>query len=183
MRNALVIAIALLAGGAIAPGQTSDRRHPDLVLDDLVSIAEKEIVSAAEAMPENNYAFVPTVGEFNGVRTFAGQVKHLAAANYQLAARILAEKPPHGEHNEDAPEFVRTKEQVVDYLKGSFVYLHKAIASINDGNLNDPIPGTKGTWQRMRLGIAIDAIAHSYDHYGQIVEYLRMNGIVPPASR
>jgi len=153
------------------------------VFDELVTNAEKEIVPAAEAMPEEKYAFAPTNGEFKEVRTFAEQVKHLAAANYQLAARILGEAPPHNEHNESAPDSIRTKEQIVEYLKGSFAYLHKAVATINEENLVDPILGIKGTWQRTRLGVAVDAIAHSYDHYGQMVEYLRTNDIVPPASR
>jgi hypothetical protein len=57
------------------------------------------------------------------------------------------------------------------------------MASITENTLTEPIPGTKGTWQRTRLGLAVDSVAHSYDHYGQMVEYLRMNGIIPPASR
>ncbi len=57
------------------------------------------------------------------------------------------------------------------------------MASVTEDKLVQPIPGTTGTWQTTRLGLAIDAIAHSYDHYGQMVEYLRMNGVIPPASR
>ena len=78
---------------------------------------------------------------------------------------------------------MRSKEEIIQYVKGSFAILHRAIASIHEKNLTQPISGTKGTWQRTRLSLAVDAIAHSYDHYGQMVEYLRMNGIVPPASR
>ena len=162
---------------------TNERTGISEVLDELVTNAEKEIVPAAEAMPEEKYAFAPINGEFKGVRTFAEQVKHLAAANYQLAARILGEAPPHNERNESAPDSIRTKEEIVEYLEGSFVYLHKAVNTINKENLVDPIPGIKGTWQRTRLGIAVDALAHSCDHYGQMVEYLRMNAVVPPASR
>lgn len=160
-----------------------ERLSSSRVFDELVTNAEKEIVPAAEAMPEEKYTFAPVEGEFKGVRTFAEEVKHLSAANYQLAARILAAKPPHDERNESAPDSIRTKEQIVKYLRGSFLYLHRAVATINEQNLVDPIPETKGTWQRTRLGLAADALAHSYDHYGQMVEYLRMNGIVPPASR
>jgi len=183
-RLGLIVAL-WAAWSANVFGQAKTAEHPSAseVLDALVSNAEKEIVPAAEAMPEEKYDFAPTNGEFSGVRTFAEQVKHLGAANYQLAARILGETPPHGERNETAPDSVKTKADVIEYLKGSFVYLHKAVATVNANHLVDPIPGIKGTWQRTRLGSAIDAIAHSYDHYGQIVEYLRMNGIIPPASR
>ena len=149
-------------------------------LDFWITITEKQVVSAADAMPEGRYSFAPTAGEFTGVRTFAEQVKHLSAANYQLAARILGEKPRHGEHGEIAPDSIKSKTQIMDYVKGSFAELHRAVASIGEGNVLEPLasPGP-----RTRLECAVDAVAHSYDHYGQMVEYLRMNGIVPPASR
>jgi hypothetical protein len=135
------------------------------------------------ALSGDNFAFAPGSGAFQGVRTFGGQIKHLAAANYQIDAKILGEKPPHGEHDEEAPETVRTKSEILEYLKGSFVYLPHATATITENTLVQPIPGAKGVWQRTRLGLAVDAVAHSYDHYGQMVEYLRMNGVIPPASR
>jgi hypothetical protein len=61
--------------------------------------------------------------------------------------------------------------------------LHAAAAAINDKNMLEPMAAAPSDRQRTRLQLAVDAVAHSYDHYGQIVEYLRMNGIVPPASR
>lgn len=183
IKTILLIALAA-ANCAAALAQTS---APSLtaaqIFDDRISSAEKEIVPAAEAMPEEKYVFAPSNGEFKGVRSFAEQVKHLAAANYQLGARILGEAPPHQERNESAPNSVKTKAEIIEYLKGSFAYLHKAAATFEENNLVAPIPGSTGTWQRARLGLAIDVIAHSYDHYGQMVEYLRMNGIVPPASK
>ena len=109
-------------------------------------------------------------------------MKHLSAANYQLASLILGEKPPHGEHDETAPGSIRSKGQIVDYAKGSFAALHRAMAVINEGNMLEPI-ASPGSRQSTRLQFAVDAVAHSYDHYGQMVEYLRMNSIVPPSSR
>jgi hypothetical protein len=153
------------------------------VLDAWVSNVENEVVPAAAALAADKFAFAPVNGEFQGVRTFAGQIKHLAANNYQVAARILGEQPPHGEHDEQAPDSVKTKAEILEYLKGSFVYLHRAMTVIDEKTLVQPIPGAKGTWERTRLGLAVDAVAHGYDHYGQIVEYLRMNGVIPPASR
>lgn len=150
-------------------------------LDFWITNTEKEVVSAAEAMPEGRYSFAPTAGEFTGVRTFAEQVKHLSAANYELAARILGEKPRHGEHGEAAPDSIKSKAQIMDYVKGSFAELHRAVASIGQENMLGPLDASPGP--RTRLECAVDAVAHSYDHYGQMVEYLRMNGIVPPASR
>ena len=150
------------------------------VVDFWVTNTEQLIVPAADAMPESKYAFAPSSGQFSGVRTFAEQVKHLAAANYQLAAATLGQEPPAGTDHETAPDTVKTKAQIMDYLEGSFTSLHRAAAAINENNMDDPI-SSKGN--RTRLLLLIDAVVHSSNHYGQMVEYLRMNNIVPPASR
>jgi uncharacterized damage-inducible protein DinB len=154
-------------------------------LDTWITNAEKDVVSAADAMPEDKYSFAPTAGRFSGVRTFGQQVKHLAANNYRMAARILGQTPTPDQEFETGPETVQSKEQVMGYVKGSFTALHQAVASTNADNALSPvIPTRVGTArQNTRLEFAVDAVAHSYDHYGQMVEYLRMNGIVPPASR
>ena len=166
-----------------APGQpqaSSEQRNISKELDAWITRTEELLVPAADAMPEEKYSFAPSAGEFQGVRTFAEQVKHFAATNYILAAAALGEKPPHGERNETAPDSVRTKAEIMDYLRASFALLHRAAASITPGNETEII-GTRprGT----RAGFIIDALLHSQNHYGQMVEYLRMNGIVPPESR
>lgn len=134
--------------------------------DDRLDVVEREVIGVAEAMPEEKYGFVPTQGAFKGVRSFAEQIKHLSAANYQLGARILGEDPPNGEREEQAPANIVTKAAVIKYAKGSFAYLHRAATAIHT------IPSPQ-------LDALIDAIAHSSNHYGQMVEYLRMNGFVP----
>ena len=164
---------SLIAQVAASPHTVSQ------VLDFWVTSTEQLIVPASDAMPEGKYSFAPSNGEFSRVRTFGEQVKHLAAANYQLAAATLGEEPPAGTDHETAPDSVKTKAQIMDYLKGSFASLHRAAAVLNE-NMDDPIP-SKGN--RTRLLMLIDAVVHSSEHYGQIVEYLRMNNIVPPASR
>jgi hypothetical protein len=150
-------------------------------LDFWITNTEKELVSAADAMPEEKYSFAPTAGEFTGARTFAQQVKHLAANNYRMAAYILIQTPTPDQESETGPDAVRSKAQIMDYVKGSFAALHRAVAVVNEGNMVEPL--AIPTRQNTRLQLAIDAVAHSNDHYGQMVEYLRMNGIVPPASR
>ncbi len=149
-------------------------------LDFWIANTEKE-VSAADAMPEEKYSFAPTAGEFTGARTFAQQVKHLAANNYRMAAYILTQTPTPDQESETGPDAVRSKVQIMDYVKGSFAALHRAVAVVNEGNMVEPL--TVPPRQNTRLQLAVDAVTHSYDHYGQMVEYLRMNGIVPPASR
>jgi uncharacterized damage-inducible protein DinB len=152
-----------------------------VALDFWITSTESEVVPAANAMPEEKYSFAPSSGEFAGVRTFAQQLKHLAANNYRIAAYITGQKPTPDQESETGPDEVRSKPQIMDYLKGSFAALHQAVASIDDQNMLQPL--ALQSRQNTRLQLAIDAVAHSYDHYGQMVEYLRMNGIVPPASR
>jgi DinB family protein len=135
-------------------------------------------VAAAEAMPEDRYTSAPSVGEFNGVPTFADQVKHLAANNYRVAALILVQPPTSDQDSETGPDNARSKAQIMEYLKGPFAALHRAVAQINSANATEPLAGTYN-----RLQLAVDSLARSYDHYGQMVEYLRMNGIVRPSSR
>jgi len=124
------------------------------------------------------------VGEFRGVRSFGQQVKHLAATNYMLAAAALREPPPADAGDETGPESLHMKAEILEYLKGSFRALHQAAAAIDDANTvipNTPISPLIG--QATRLGYVQEALIHLYDHYGQMVVYLRMNGIIPPASR
>lgn len=184
-----IVATALLAicGGATW-GQTAkpaEHRTSAQALEILFSTVEKHIITTGEAMPAVKYQFAPVDGEFKGVRTFAQQLKHLAATNYILGAAALGEKPPADAGDEMGPENVRTKPEIMEYVKGSFAYLRKAMQAIDDRNEvvpSDPIsPLQHGT--ATRLGLVVESLLHAYDHYGQMVEYLRMNGVVPPASR
>jgi hypothetical protein len=178
-----VLLVLVLSKSAMAQKQApvpAEDRAISKVLEFWVSETERLVVPAAEAMPESSYSFAPTNGEFKSARTFAEQVKHLAAANYQLGAGALGEDPPAGTQDESAPASIRTKAEIVEYLRGSFACLHRAAAAISEKNMNQPIAAKGG---RTRMWLLIDAVAHSSNHYGQMVEYLRMNGIVPPASR
>jgi hypothetical protein len=153
------------------------------VLDATVSNMEHEFVPAADAMPEDKYGFAPTNGEFKGVRTYAQQIKHVAAVNYELGAALLEQKPPVDIGDESGPASITSKADILKYLKESFEYVHKAIATINEKNLVEPVKSPFGEGSVTRLGLATSVSSHGFDHYGQMVEYLRMNGIVPPASR
>jgi DinB superfamily len=169
------------AGDAAALDAGAEKR----VLLIFLKSVEKQIVSAADAMPAVKYGFAPEDGEFKGVRTFGQQVKHLAATNHILAAAALGEEPPRDAGDEVGPDSLRTKAEILNYLNGSFAHLGKAIDAIGEKNAMvksspiSPLPA-KGT---TRLGLAVEAMIHAFNHYGQMVEYLRMNGIVPPASR
>jgi hypothetical protein len=183
MKTAFRILFCLLLAVTSRVALAQTRLTVGQALDFWITTAESEVVPAAEAMPEEKYSFAPTHGEFTGVRTFANQVKHLAANNYRMAAYILSQSPTSEQESETGPDAVQSKAQIMDYVKGSFEALHQATASINDSNLLTPMPVYPSPKQKTRLQLAEDVVAHSYDHYGQMVEYLRMNGIVPPSGR
>jgi len=141
----------------------------------LLSLMEKEFVSAAEAMPENKFDFAPSAGEFKGVRSFGGQVKHVAQDNYYFYGGNLSEAD--AKAKQDAMDKLTSKADIIQALKESFVQAHSVVDGITAENAFVTTEhGTRG-------GMAAFGLAHIMDHYGQMVVYLRMNGIVPPASR
>ena len=156
-------------------------------IDREISIVEKQIVDAAEAMPEDKFDFSPEKlnlpgSDYKGVRTFGEQLKHVAASNYLIWSPITGEKPPDNVNDGKGPDNMKAKADIVKYLKDSFALGHKAVATLNSSNLVEPIKSSNGR-PTTRLFLATFAAAHCFDHYGQLIEYLRMNGIVPPASR
>lgn len=185
IRNICCLAICTLALGAAVSAQAKKEmpRAVSDVLSHSVMNLEHDLVPAADAMPEEKFGFAPSNGEFKGVRTFAQQIKHIAAVNYELGAAILSEKPPVDIGDESGPATVTSKADILKYLKDSFVYVHKAINTINETNLTGTVESPFGEGKVTRLGLATTVAWHGFDHYGQMVEYLRMNGIVPPASR
>jgi len=151
----------------------------------LFKSVEEQITSAAVAMPAVKYPFAPTEGEFKNIRTFGAQVKHLAATNHILAAAALGEEPPPDAGDEQGPESVRTKDEILEYLKRSFDHLGKAVDAIGNPSIGvksspiSPLPASNAT----RTMLIAESLIHAFNHYGQMVVYLRMNGVVPPASR
>ena len=149
---------------------------PAKVYGDLFKGEQEEIISAAEAMPADKYDFVPTAGTFTGVRSFGGQVNHLIGANYAFFRGFGMPMPV----TREQIAAMKTKDQLVQGLKDSFAFANKAVASITAENAFMTVG--KGDMAMTRAGAATYCLAHANDHYGQMVEYLRMNGIIPPAS-
>jgi uncharacterized damage-inducible protein DinB len=186
--RALGIAAALLIGGAVMQGsahaQTDNAKPADngtqtpaAVYSKTLQMMMPELVSAAEAMPADKYNFAPTAGKFDGVRTFGGQVQHLVEANYYFFSGFGLSGAP-----DDAKiKSLKSKDELVQALKDSIAFAQKGIDTMTPENAFAEVPFGK---QKMtRAGVASLFLAHSMDHYGQMVEYLRMNGIVPPASQ
>jgi hypothetical protein len=173
---------------AAGAAEAQDSQQPPTTLastlDRDISGVEKQIVELAEAMPEDKYNFSPESlsipgSDFKGVRTFAVQVKHVAASNYFIWSPLTGDKVPENIKDGNGPAEVRTKADIIKFLKDSFALGHKAAATLTPQNMLQPPEHSKSS----RLRLATFGVAHAFDHYGQMVEYLRMNGIVPPASR
>jgi uncharacterized damage-inducible protein DinB len=141
---------------------------------------EQSFIALADAMPEDKWTFRPTEGAFTDVRTFGEQVKHVACANEAWAKKLRAEKPP-GRCDLGGPNPAKTKAEIMKYLKESFQMLDAGVAATNADNMFTPLRGPYGGDNR--LAVLEYALWHATDHYGQLVVYLRLNGIVPPASR
>ena len=195
---ASVVAGALITGAAVRPAAlgaaTAALRPPQSpqstptiasAVDRDISAIEKQIVDAAEAMPEDKFDFTP--GALNiagsnskGVRSFAVQVKHIAASNWFIWSPLTGERLPDGLNDDgNGPANLKSKAEIIKFLMDSFALGHRAAATLTPENLLQPPANSKST----RLRLAEFAVSHACDHYGQMVEYLRMNGIIPPASR
>lgn len=184
-KEILLVAAPLLLP-AIAQAQRAQQapRTITSVVDREISNIEKQIVDVAEAMPEEKFNFSPEAlnipgADYKGVRTFAVQLKHVAASNYFIWSPLTAEKLPEGLKDGNGPEAIKTKAEIIQFLKDSFALGHRAAATLTAKNILQTAQNSKST----RLRLATFGVSHAYDHYGQMVEYLRMNGIVPPASR
>jgi len=183
-------AYAQAAKSSPAAGASASPSTPPTIasaIDREISIVEKEVVDVAEAMPEDKFDFSPEKltlpgSDYKGVRTFGEQLKHIAASNYLIWSPITGEKPPDTVNDGKGPDNMKAKAEIIKYLKDSFAFGHKAVATLNESNLVQPIIRNNKP-PTTRLFLATFAPAHAFDHYGQIVEYLRMNGIIPPASR
>jgi uncharacterized damage-inducible protein DinB len=170
-----------------APAQKQQSQAPfSSSITRLLNYIEQHIVDVAEAMPEEKFDFTPESldiksSDFKGVRSFAGQIKHLATDNFAIWSPITGDPMPAGIEDVNGPENIQTKAQVIQFLKHSFALGHKAIATVTQKNAMDMIPfrGDK----LPRLDLAFYALTHANEHYGQMVVYLRLCGIVPPASR
>ena len=147
------------------------------VVDQLLTKVEDDLVPLADAMPADKYDFAPTNGNFKGVRSFAGQVKHVIQANYYIFGTAASMKPSSMPKMQD----LKTKAQIMQALKASFAFAHQAIATLTSQNAMEKVKPVAGI--DTRAGVMLLAIIHMNNHFGQMVEYARMNGIVPPSSR
>jgi hypothetical protein len=183
----LLIALGCTSGAfAQAPAAPAPPASEGAAIDREITLVERQVVAAVEAMPEAKFNFSPESldikgANFKGVYTFAGLVKHLAAANYFLWGGAGGDKVPASITGIKGPETMTSRTEIIQLLKDSFASGHHAAAALTPENGLDLVPGPRGAKVPRVFGLTF-AIVHAFDEYGQMEEYLRMNGIVPPAS-
>lgn len=181
-----LLTLALIAAASAPQPQQPPPAAPTIAsaVDRQISGIEKQMLEVVEAMPEEKFNFSPESlnipgADYKGVRTFAVQARHVGASNYFLWSSVTGDKIPDDYKGGNGPEALKTKAEILKFLADSFARGHKAAATLTAQNMLQTPQNSKST----RLHLATFGVAHAFDHYGQMVEYLRMNGIVPPASR
>jgi uncharacterized damage-inducible protein DinB len=174
--------------GAAAPKvEAGTMIEPAKSFDTALSGLEGQFMGLAKAMPAEKYSFAPSAAIFvptqktdylspnnQGVRTFGQMVAHVAQANYFYGGMVGGAKP---DVDVKAIGALKDKEEIVAALEKSFAFVHQAIGTLTSQNAFESVRGTQ-----TRASLAAGVIAHGFDHYGQLAEYLRMNGVIPPAS-
>ena len=167
---AFVLSAALSAMPA-QPAPAPARHLTDSVREDYRTVRDY-VIRSAEKMPADKYAFRPTPD----VRTFAQQIAHIADDQYNLCA------PARNEKRQAAYRAIETslstKTDLIAALKGAFAYCDAAYDALTDASGTAPAPGV----DRTRFGMLDWNLWHTWEHYGNIVVYLRLNHLVPPSS-
>jgi hypothetical protein len=179
----MTLLITLLVPALLGPSPQTPTTAPPTAtqaIQAMIDGVEKTLTGVATEMPDDKYRFVPADGAFRGVRNFAAQIKHAAAVQNLVAASILGDPITADMSEERGPDSVQTKAEVLKYLADSFAHLKKAAATVDERNAFVPIKGVFGSAPATRIGLIVGAVSHTSNHYGQVVEYLRMNGLVPP---
>jgi len=136
-------------------------------------------------MPENNYDFTPENlniknSDFEGVRTFAGQIVHIATDNILIWSAITGDPVRTDIEDVNGPKTIKTKKDVIEYLKSSFAVGRRAISNLTTQNAMDLV---QFRWRKLsKLDLAFYALTHANEHYGQMALYLRLCGIIPPPT-
>jgi uncharacterized damage-inducible protein DinB len=139
--------------------------------------AKKYLLDSADQMPEANYAFKPV----DTVRSFGAVVAHVAGANYVFCSAAVGEKPPHAE--DEYEKTATTKAAITKALRESVAYCDKAYASLTDQKAAETVQMPFGTSSSSRASALMGNTGHVQEHYGNLVTYFRIKGMVPPSSR
>ncbi len=175
-----VLVLGLFVSGAVAQdaakGAPKPPLSPSAVLIESWNDIGRKLIAMAEDFPEDKYDFRPNPSQ----RTFAEQLLHAANANYFFINPANGQKPPTGDPKRSD---YKTKASIVAFVKKSFADGADLLHKKGDSGLNDLMVDPFAN-QQTRVGdMAWGYIEHSGEHYGQLVVYYRVAGMVPPESR
>jgi uncharacterized damage-inducible protein DinB len=173
-----IVAVAVGSMGLVAAAQTKAGAQP--VSDSIRSAwdsAKKNIRDTASVVPEASYTFSPVPGT---VRTLGQIIGHVAGANYEFCSAAKGEKSP---HPESAFESLATKAALVKAWDDSVKYCDGVFQALTDKSASEAIEMPFGMGKGVRTSALLGTIGHLNEHYGNLVTYMRLKGIVPPTSK
>ncbi len=132
--------------------------------------ARNLVVKVAEVVPEDKYDYKPTPE----VRSFRDQFVHLVGENYMFMGFVAGEKS-------SPPQSLKTREEIVKALNDSYDYGDKILAGLTDEKATESVPAFRGQ-PLPKWAIVMANLMDNMDHYGNLVVYMRVNGITPPRS-
>ncbi|MCG6954478.1 MAG: DinB family protein [Gemmatimonadetes bacterium] len=171
MKKAWIPMVALLAATP-ASAQTGQDAASLAGVRSLYESVRGYITASAEQMPEDKYSFRPTPE----VRTFGEIIGHVADSQYGFCAPVRGEKAP----TMPSAEKLTSKAELVKAVKDAFAYCDAAYG-IPASKLNDAL--TFFGQPHTKLSVLAFNMAHDFEHYGNLVTYMRINGMVPPSSQ
>jgi hypothetical protein len=173
LKGSTIVLVTLLAGTAAAQSGDPVSQVVRQAWDD----AKGNLRQSAELMPEADYAFKPT----EQVRTFGQILAHVAGANYVFCSAAKGEKSPFSEDHFE--KGAKTREAIAKGLNDSIAYCDAAYEALTDKSAVESVTMPFGMGSRPRVSALIGNTGHLQEHYGNLVTYFRIKGIVPPSSR
>lgn len=174
-RTLFFTALFIAGAAATAPAQSANPTSDGLRMN--WEGVKKNVKESAELMPAANFSFKPTAD----VRSFGAILSHLAGANYVFCAAVKGEKTPHAE--DEFEKSATTRAAIIAALNGSLTYCDAVFASATDKSISEAIDMPFGMPRSPRAGALVMEIGHMNEHYGNLVTYFRLKGLVPPSSR
>jgi uncharacterized damage-inducible protein DinB len=181
----LGLAVAIQQSPSVQ-AQTPAKPSANPIVDSIKSgqdIVKGYITKSAAMLDEKDYTFKPA-GVAAEVRNFGQLFGHIANANYLLCGGAMGASTVGGERGPGGADYEKTtsKAELQKALAASFAYCDKAFAAVTDRNGVEPVTGLP-IGPTTKIGALAFNVAHDFEHYGNIVTYLRAKGLVPPSSQ
>jgi hypothetical protein len=184
LSRAAILALALPASLAAQQPQPNQQGGPmTTVFRSRTITFQRNLAQAFDSIPAAKFGYKPTPAQM----TIGDIAQHLSSDNYFYCGNFSAIKPPVGQEEATTPDSVKAKwpkAKLVANLKASFKFCEDAFAQIDDAKLSDMLTITSGgnSRQAVRMQPMLGHIVDLVDHYSQIANYMRLNGMLPPTA-